>query len=121
MTENIQTVYHWTRKLGVTVTDPSYAGTGVRGAERDRPQVKDTYFGELGYREPAVQANAARYRAELDYAQVYDLESDPLRLILTAQGSRYEFEKLVLNRGFIGYRAQNVLKIFVPVKITLDN
>ena len=119
------TVYHWSKRADLTDTDPAYAGTGTRGAERDRDQVRGTYFAELGYREYAVQANAHRYRAELDSERVYCLDSDPLGLVLTAQQSggnaRFEFEKLVLNQGFIGYKAQDVYKIFVPVKIQLDN
>ena len=119
-----QTVYHWSRIPNLRETDPAYAGTGTRGAERDRPQVKGTYFGEPGYREPAVQCGI-RYTAQLDYTTVYDLESDPLCLILTAQrsargsgnGARYEFEQLVLHNGFLGYRAENVVKYFRPVTV----
>ena len=52
-------------------------------------------------------------------------ELDPLGLILTAQqnaqktgdNARYEFEKLVLDSGFVGYYAQSVVKVFVPVRV----
>ena len=117
--------YHWSKQPDLTETRPAFAGTGVRGAERDRAQVKGTYFGLAGYREPAVQANQTRYVAELDSETLYNLDSDPLGLILTAQqnaqktgdSARFEFEKLVLDRGFVGYYAQNVVKVFVPVRV----
>lgn len=119
-------VCHWSKHAELTQTDPEFAGTGVRGAERDRAQVKGTYFGIPGYREPAVQTNKHEYRAELDAESLYSLESDPLGLILTAQstasktgnGARYEFEKIVLDKGFIGYYAQSVVKVFQPVTVT---
>ena len=118
-------VYHWSKQADLTVTLPEFAGTGVRGAERDRAQVRGTYFGLAGYREPAVQANRTRYTAELDADSLYNLDSDPLGLILTAQqnaqktgdSARFEFEKLVLDSGFIGYYAQSVVKVFVPVRV----
>jgi hypothetical protein len=118
-------VNHWSKQADLTATLPEFAGTGVRGAERDRAQVKGTYFGLPGYREPAVQANRTRYTAELDSETLYNLDSDPLGLILTAQSTarqtennaRYEFEKLVLDSGFVGYYAQNVVKVFVPVQV----
>ena len=118
------TVFHWSRIADLRETSPEYAGTGIRGAERDRDQVKGTYFGESGYREPIVQSGI-RYAAKLDYATVYDLESDPLGLCLTAQtiaresGSnvRFEFKQLVLHNGFLGYRAQSVVKYFRPVPV----
>ena len=119
-------VYHWSKHAHLTRTDPEFAGTGVRGAERDRAQVKGTYFGLPGYRELAVQANRHEYRAELDGDSLYSLESDPLGLILTAQsiaartgdGARYEFEKIVLDKGYIGYYAQEIVKVFQPVTVT---
>jgi len=118
-------VYHWSKRADLTVTRPEFAGTGVRGAERDRQQVKGTYFGLPGYREPAVQSNRVEYWAELGAETVYDLDSDPLGLILTAQAiaaktgsnARFEFEKLVLGSRFVGYYAQNVVKVFVPVRV----
>jgi hypothetical protein len=118
-------VYHWSKQTALTETRPEFAGTGIRGAERDRQQVKGTYFGEQGYREPAVQFGRVKYRAELDTKTIYDLESDPMGLILTAQSiaaqtgrnARFEFEKLVQSHDFIGYRAQSVVKCFQPVKV----
>jgi len=122
-------VYHWSKQANLTVTLPEFAGTGVRGAERDRAQVQGTYFGLAWYREPAVQANRTRYVAELDPYSLYDLDFDPLGLILTAQQNaqktgenpRYEFEKLVLDSGFVGYYAQDVVKVFVPVRVQKEN
>lgn len=122
----LKIVHHWSKVPDLHTTDPEYAGTGTRGAERDRPQIRGTYFGEAGYREPAVQSGI-RYRAELDYQTVYDLESDPLGLCLTAQSiaresgsnARLEFEKLVLHSGFSGYRAESVIKYFRPVSVIL--
>jgi hypothetical protein len=118
-------VHHWSKQHDLTETRPEFAGTGVRGAERDRAQVKGTYFGLSGYREPAVQFGRVKYRAELDAETLYDLELDALGFILTAQqiaarsgeNPRYEFEKLVLDSGFIGYYAQSVVKVFVPVRV----
>lgn len=120
-------VNHWSKQANLTETLPEFAGTGVRGAERERAQVKGTYFGLPGYREPAVQANRTQYRAELDSETLYSLDSDPLGLILTAQSTarktgnntRYEFEKLVLDSGFVGYYAQDVVKVFVPVRVQI--
>jgi hypothetical protein len=126
---DIRRVYHWSPQ-DLTETDPAKAGTGIRGAERDRPQVKGTYFGEEAYKEPAVQnrGNAKKYYADIDYNKVYDLEKDPLGLkqkaaevaYKTGTGSGYEFEKLVQDNGFEGYRSpqQGVVKYFekVPVK-----
>ena len=113
-------VYHWSKKSDLTVTLPEFAGTGVRGAERDRKQIKGTFFGLPGYREPAVQNNSVQYWAEIGSAKVYSLGSDPLGLIHTAQLSdcpRYRFEQLVIENGFIGYTAQDVVKVFVPVAV----
>ena len=118
-------VYHWSKQSGLTETSPEYAGTGIKGAESDREQVKGTYFGESDYREYAVQSKPFKYRAELDYSRVYDLESDPLGLIVTAQrnaqvsgsNARYEFEKLVFALDFLGYRAQSVIKVFHNVTV----
>ena len=118
-------LHHWSKQHNLTETRPEFAGTGVRGAERDRAQVKGTYFGLSGYREPAVQSNRVQYRAELDVETLYNLELDPLGFTLTAQqkaaktgeNPRYEFEKLVLDSGFVGYYAQDVVKVFVPVRV----
>jgi hypothetical protein len=121
--------YHWSKQANLTVTLPEFAGTGVRGAERDRAQVKGTYFGLPGYVERAVQSNRVQYRAELDAETLYNLELDPLGFILTAQqiaaktgeNPRYEFEKLVLDSGFVGYYAQSVVKVFVPVRVQKED
>lgn len=104
---------HWSRIKGLTETDPSRYGTGLRGAERTR-KINDpeywqdrTYFGMDGGYEPEPGLGPVRYEADVPDERIYDFAADPagLKAGLKEKGSTRatEYEKAIKDAGYAGY------------------
>ena len=116
--EDPRRVYHVSPKE-LEETDPKFAGTGVRGAERERAdRVPATYFYEDEHaHEPMVtgRPNAKKYFATVDYNKIYDLGKDKEGLAKNLSGSA--LEKAIQDRGYSGYRNDGIVASFDKVKV----
>tara|TARA_R110000772_G_scaffold220294_1_gene330802 strand:- start:1303 stop:2883 length:1581 start_codon:yes stop_codon:yes gene_type:complete len=104
---------HFSRKEGLTETNPEYYGTGSAGAEeafvgRGRRAYGEgplrTYFytpsgSELDVRPEQIVTGANRYKSTLN--NLYDIKSDPEGLVSFSKG-RTDLERMVQSRGYSG-------------------
>jgi hypothetical protein len=132
-----ETVRHWSNVEGLTETDPTYHGTGLNGAERQRkkdyPELYQdrTYFGRKGYK-PEAGLGRYKYKAALKNSSLYDWEKDPLDIYDEAHERIMEsgdyapmdevakitmMEKIIKDRGYSGYLAGNVVAMFDKVRV----
>ena len=127
---------HYGRAADLNELDPTYHGSGIRGAEAERkaeaPELYEprTYVGLPGYqKESGLGPN--KYEFEVDTETLYDFNNDPDGLYAEAQkeieeGGKYKasrnaiisrMEQLVKERGYKGYRSGTSAAIFGKTKV----
>lgn len=120
--------YHWSHSK-LSMTDPRYSGTGIKGEERERAALpgynKGTYFYDNpNMREPGLGPNQHGARLE----DMYDLAADPEKVGVTAFVENFDpkkgtidklkalndREQAVLDLGYRGYKGQGGAVSFFP-------
>ena len=123
---------HWSKTSDLTETDPSYYGTGMKGAEQKFQKgfpdlwVNRTFFGLPGYRrESGVGINM--YEVAVDPNTMYDLQEDPDGVWRKAVeevgklGDRFipRAEGIIKELGYAGYfrKDRNAGVFYHPTKV----
>jgi hypothetical protein len=123
------TLYHWSKYPDLKVLDPTFHGTGIKGAENKRKQqypqyyVDRLYFGTKDY-EPETGLGPYQYTVEVDSKKIYNLRDDLKNFAKKATDDYGLFnitkmEKLIKKAGYIGiYNPQYpVVAIFNPIRL----
>ena len=135
---------HYSRAR-LTSIDPTYHGSGIKGAEAKRkaaePEtyVDRTYYGLPGYKKE-VGLGPIKYTVDIPMADLYPLKADPDNLKryatdpLTGKLNINRYEQVVRNIGYDGYYVGKVAAVFktltpktitengetTPIHLTLD-
>lgn len=121
--------FHWSKKDGLSQTDPNFYGTGIKGAEGARRSSDGwenrTYF----YNHPSMKEDGlGPHQYEADLTDIYDGARDPLRLNANAVATNKDlktglydrekttnlFESAVKDAGYKGYKVDNISALFYP-------
>jgi hypothetical protein len=113
---------HYSSRPGITELDPSFHGTGLKGAELKRREhdpanyLNRTYYGmdigkPGGYTKEAGLGNH-EYKATVDASKLYDADADPEGLHNKGALSPYVnraslYEKAIHDAGYQGYSTQH--------------
>jgi hypothetical protein len=113
---------HYSSRDGLSELDPSFHGTGLKGAELKRREhdpanyLNRTYYGmdigkPGGYTKEAGLGNH-EYRASVDASKLYDADADPQGLHTQGALSPYVnraslYEKAIHDAGYQGYHTQH--------------
>ena len=120
---------HWSSKPDLKVLDPTFHGTGIRGAESKRreqwPQyyVDRIYFGTGKYK-PEVGLGQYKYTIEVNSDDLYNMAKDPKEFAAKSVDQQKVFnvtkmEKLIKRAGYLGaFNPEHpVVAIFKPIRV----
>jgi hypothetical protein len=123
-------LYHWSTQSDLKVIDPTFHGTGLRGAESKRkeqyPQywIDRSYFGTNEYK-PEMGLGPYKYVTNIDPKRLLNFSNPPENLAKRAYDdygvyNPTKLEKIAKKAGYIGAYNPTVypiVSLFIPVRV----